>query len=107
MRVHSGACHHMVAVLRLGSVLPHKLAVSSGQCKKDKKEHRASNACSVDKVFCVIYTTRRTVRVVWFERDILPQDSSGTGQFQDWIGGCAVDMVNTAFIRHAAFAPHN
>lgn len=58
-------------------------------------------------VFHAIYTTRRTVSVVWFECDILPQDSSGTGQFQDWIDGCAVDTVNTALIHQAACAPLN
>lgn len=41
---------------------------------------------------CSADTVVRSVRFIWSETSVLPQGSSGTGQFQDWTGGYAAGL---------------
>lgn len=59
-------------------------------CKVDGQS-LAGSPCCFYRIYCTD-TTVQTVRFILLETHVLPQDSSGTGQFRDWTGGNAAGI---------------
>lgn len=63
---------------------------SNKACEVDGQSLAGSPCCFYRIYLCT--DTAVTVRFILFETRVLPQGSSGTGQFRDWTGGYAAGV---------------
>lgn len=70
-------------------------------CKVDRQSLAGSPCCSY-RIYLCTDTAVGTVRFILFETHVLPQGSSGTGQFQDWTGDYAAGISKQDVYRQSS-----